>query len=189
MKKYRSNKKSKRKQLTRKNRRKTLNKKKVGGTAIDSSKSDGSIVIASGLTGIVFMIIILSIELNSSNGGAVDHAKIEKILLSSINTAIANDILLFLRNIDFKGNVLVIRNLPDKLIDEINGYIEQFNFLKNYITTANNTISLNFNNKIVLNAAIIEPYLDPLLDRISELDENNRINVDSIRQKIKILLK
>jgi len=189
MKKYRSNKKSKRKQLTRKNRRKTLNRKKVGGTAIDSSKSDGSIVIASGLTGIVFMIIILSIELNSSNGGAVDHEKIQKILLSSINTAIANDILLFLRNIYFKDNVLSIRNLPDKLIDEINDYIKEFNFLGTYIRASNNTISLNFNNKIVLNAKIVQPYLDPLLDRISELDEKNRIDVESIRQKIEILLK
>ena len=189
MKKHSSAKKSKRRQLTRKNRRKTLNRKKGGGgRANDPSKSDGTIIIASGLTAIVFSIIILSIEINSSNGGAVDHEKIQKILLSSINTAIANDILLFLRNIDFKGNVLVIRNLPDKLIDEMNSYIEQFNFLGTYIRASNNTISLNFNNKIILNAAIVEPYLNPLLDKISELDEKNRIDVESIRQNIKILL-
>lgn len=190
MKKHASAKKSKRRQLTRKNRRKTFNKKNKGGAAeIDDSKSDGTIIIASGLTAIVFSIIILSIELNSSNGGAVDHEKIQKILLSSINTAIANDILLFLKNIDFKGNVLSIRNLPDKLIGEVNGYIEQFNFLGTYIRASNNTISLNFNNKIILNAAIVEPYLNPLLDKISELDEKNRIDVESIRQNIKILLK
>jgi hypothetical protein len=188
MKKYRSNKKLKRKQFTRKNRRKTLNKKKVGGTAIDSSKSDGSIVIASGLTAIVFMIIILAVELNNSSD-SVDHEELQKMLLSSVNQAIVNDIILFLKNIRFENNVLIIDNLPDTRINELNSYIEQFKFLGTYIQALNNTISLNFNNKIVLNAEIVQPYLDPLLDRIRELDENERINVDSIRKKINFLLR
>jgi len=115
--------------------------------------------------------------------------KLQKKLLSSVNQAIVNDIILFLENISFENNVLIIHNLQDKLINEVNGYIEQFNFISNSIQTSNNTISLNFNNKIVLNAKIVQPYLDPLLDRIRELDVNKRINVESIRKKIKKLLR
>jgi len=188
MKKYRSNKKLKRKQFTRKNKRKTATKKKVGGTANDPSKSDGTIIVASGLTSIVFMIIILAVELNNSSD-SVDHEKLQKMLLSSVNQAIVNDIILFLENISFENNVLIIHNLPDKLINEVNTYIEQFHFLKNYITAANNTMFLNFNNKITLNAEIVQPYVNPLLDKILEYDENKRINVESIREKIKILLR